>query len=76
MRTRPLKSLPPRLQTEDKSAIAYARVSNALQAKSGLGLEAPQAALVRLAEAEGHWLVETYQKVDTGKGSDAPDRRR
>jgi hypothetical protein len=76
MRTRPLKSLPPRLQTEDKSAIAYARVSNALQAKSGLGLEAPQAALVRLAEAEGHWLVETYQKVETGKGSDAPDRRR
>jgi DNA invertase Pin-like site-specific DNA recombinase len=41
-----------------------------------LGLEAQQAALARLAEAEGHWLVETYQKVEIGKGSDALDRGR
>jgi hypothetical protein len=32
-------------------------------ASPGLGLEAQQAALARLAEAEGHWLVETYHKV-------------
>jgi hypothetical protein len=55
---------------------AYTRVSNALQGKSGLGLEAQQAALARLAEAEGHWLVETSQKVEIGKGSDALDRGR
>jgi hypothetical protein len=59
-----------------ESAIAYTRVSNPLQSKSGLGLEAQQAALARLAEAEGHWLVETYQKVETGKGSDTLDGRR
>jgi hypothetical protein len=41
-----------------------------------LGLEAQQAALARLAEVERHWLVETYQKVETGKGSDTLDGRR
>jgi Resolvase, N terminal domain len=79
MHTRPLKISPPRLQTKGRrheSAIAYTRVSNPLQGKSGLGLEAQQAALARLAEAEGHWLVETYQKVETGKGSDPLDGRR
>jgi DNA invertase Pin-like site-specific DNA recombinase len=60
----------------DESAGAYTRVSSPLQGKSGLGLEAQQAALARLAEAEGHWLVETYQKVETGKGSDPLDGRR
>jgi hypothetical protein len=52
MHTRPLKSSPPRLQTEGRrreSAIACTRVSSPLQGKSGfksgLGLEAQQAAL-------------------------------
>jgi hypothetical protein len=43
--------------------------------KSGLGLEAQQAALARFAETEGYLLVETFQEVETGKGSDALDRR-
>ena len=58
-----------------KSAIAYARVSTAQQGRSGLGLEAQQAALARFAEAEGYNLVETFNEVETGKGADALDRR-
>jgi DNA invertase Pin-like site-specific DNA recombinase len=58
-----------------KTAIAYTRVSTAQQGKSGLGLEAQQAALVRFAEAEGFDLVQTFQEVETGKGADALNRR-
>ena len=58
-----------------KTAIAYTRVSTVQQGKSGLGLEAQQAALSRFAEAEGFDLVQTFQEVETGKGGDALDRR-
>ena len=58
-----------------KTAIAYTRVSTASQGRSGLGLEAQQAALARFAEAEGFKLLETFTEVETGKGSDALDRR-
>lgn len=58
-----------------KTAIAYTRVSTAQQGKSGLGMEAQQAALARFAEAEGYNLVQTFQEIETGKGSDALDRR-
>jgi DNA invertase Pin-like site-specific DNA recombinase len=58
-----------------KMAIAYTRVSTAQQGKSGLGMEAQQAALVRFAEAEGFDLVQTFQEVETGKGADALNRR-
>jgi DNA invertase Pin-like site-specific DNA recombinase len=58
-----------------KTAIAYTRVSTAQQGKSGLGLEAQQAALFRFAKAEGFDLVQTYQEVETGKGADALNRR-
>jgi DNA invertase Pin-like site-specific DNA recombinase len=57
------------------SAIAYIRVSTARQGRSGLGLEAQQTALARFAEAEGYKLVQTFEEVETGKGSDALDRR-
>ena len=56
-------------------AIAYVRVSTARQGKSGLGLEAQQAALARFAEAEGYNLIQTFEEVETGKGADALDRR-
>jgi DNA invertase Pin-like site-specific DNA recombinase len=58
-----------------KTAIAYTRVSTASQGRSGLGLEAQQTALARFAEAEGFNLLETFSEVETGKGSDALDRR-
>src|SRR6202051_5031626 len=57
------------------TAIAYIRVSTARQGKSGLGLEAQQAALARFAEAEGYNLIQTFKEGETGKGADALDRR-
>jgi DNA invertase Pin-like site-specific DNA recombinase len=58
-----------------KTAIAYTRVSTQRQGRSGLGLEAQQAALAHFAKAEGYKLVETFQEIETGKGADALDRR-
>jgi DNA invertase Pin-like site-specific DNA recombinase len=58
-----------------KSAIAYIRVSTQKQGRSGLGLEAQQAALARFADAEGYDLTRTFQEVETGKGADALERR-
>lgn len=56
-------------------AIAYIRVSTAKQGKSGLGMEAQQEAIARFAQAEGIEIAETFLEVETGKGSDALDRR-
>ncbi|WP_316229444.1 recombinase family protein, partial [Bradyrhizobium sp. SZCCHNR1070] len=58
-----------------KPAVAYVRVSTGRQGKSGLGLEAQQAALVRFAEAEGYEFVQLFTEVETGKGADALERR-
>jgi DNA invertase Pin-like site-specific DNA recombinase len=58
-----------------KAAIAYIRVSTSQQRKSGFGLEAQQAAVARFAEAEGYALVETYEEVETGKGSNTLELR-
>jgi DNA invertase Pin-like site-specific DNA recombinase len=55
--------------------IAYVRASTSKQDRSGLGLEAQQEALSRFAEAEGFELVRTYVEVETGRGSDALERR-
>jgi DNA invertase Pin-like site-specific DNA recombinase len=57
------------------SAIAYLRVSTRQQGQSGLGIEAQRTALARFAEAEGMTLLGEYVEVETGKGSDALDRR-
>jgi len=56
-------------------AIAYIRVSTAKQGRSGLGMEAQQEAIARFAESEGFEIAETFLEVETGKGSDALDRR-
>ena len=57
------------------AAIAYYRVSTARQGKSGLGIEAQKAAVQRFATAEGIDLIGEHVEVETGKGSDALDRR-
>jgi DNA invertase Pin-like site-specific DNA recombinase len=58
-----------------QQAIAYYRVSTARQGRSGLGIEAQKAAVHRFAEAEGFELTLEFVEVETGKGSDALDRR-
>ena len=58
-----------------KSAIAYYRVSTERQRRSGLGIEAQRAAVVRFAEAEQITLVGEYVESESGKGIDALDRR-
>jgi DNA invertase Pin-like site-specific DNA recombinase len=55
--------------------VSYIRVSTAQQGKSGLGLEAQKAALARFIEGEGFQLVGEFVEVETGKGSDALERR-
>lgn len=58
-----------------KTAIGYVRVSTGTQGRSGLGLDAQRAAIVRFAEAESFDVVEWFEEVETGKGADALDRR-
>jgi DNA invertase Pin-like site-specific DNA recombinase len=55
--------------------VSYLRVSTAGQGKSGLGLEAQREAMARFAQGEGLDIVAEYVEVETGKGSDALDRR-
>src|SRR5215467_12247692 len=56
----------------DGKYVAYYRVSTGKQAKSGLGLEAQQAA-VRTHLNGGRWkLVAELQEVETGKRKDRP----
>jgi len=57
------------------SAIAYYRVSTVRQGRSGLGVEAQKMAVQRFAAAEGFNLIAEHVEVETGKGSDALDRR-
>lgn len=58
-----------------KPAIAYIRVSTQQQGKSGLGIEAQGDALLRFAVAEGFLIAQIFTEVETGKGSDAIDKR-
>lgn len=55
--------------------ITYIRVSTSQQGRSGLGIEAQRQSLRQFAKAEGLELVREFVEVETGKGSDALDRR-
>lgn len=59
----------------DTAVITYIRVSTSQQGRSGLGMEAQRQALRQFAKAEGLELVREFVEVETGKGSDALDRR-
>jgi DNA invertase Pin-like site-specific DNA recombinase len=58
-----------------KRLVAYIRVSTSQQGRSGLGIEAQRGALVRFVKAEGFEIAREFVEVETGKGSDALDRR-
>jgi DNA invertase Pin-like site-specific DNA recombinase len=55
--------------------IAYYRVSTQKQGRSGLGLEGQRAAVAMFAKAEGFAIVAEFTEIETGKGSDALERR-
>jgi len=59
----------------NRKIVAYYRVSTARQGKSGLGLEAQQAACKAFAEAQGCEIIASHVEVETGKGSDALTKR-
>ena len=55
--------------------VAYHRVSTAGQGRSGLGLDAQRAVVQAFAKAEGFDIVAEFTEVESGKGSDALERR-
>jgi DNA invertase Pin-like site-specific DNA recombinase len=58
-----------------KPIITYIRVSTSRQGRSGLGIEAQRQVLALFAQAEGFEVAREFVEVETGKGSDALDRR-
>jgi DNA invertase Pin-like site-specific DNA recombinase len=55
--------------------ITYIRVSTSGQGRSGLGIEAQRQTLAHFAATEGYEVAREFIEVETGKGSDALDRR-
>jgi DNA invertase Pin-like site-specific DNA recombinase len=58
-----------------KLIVTYIRVSTSQQGRSGLGIEAQRETLARFAEGAGFEIAGEFVEVETGKGSDALDRR-
>jgi DNA invertase Pin-like site-specific DNA recombinase len=56
-------------------AVPYIRVSTQKQGRSGLGLEAQREQLMRFAAAESITLTAEFLEIETGKGSNALDKR-
>src|SRR5215472_6692264 len=55
--------------------VAYYRVSTPRQGRSGLGLEAQRKAVAAYAASHGLMIADEFTEIETGKGSDALDRR-
>src|ERR1700692_3985999 len=58
-----------------RQLITYIRVSTSQQGRSGLGIEAQRHTLSQFVQAEGFEVTREFVEVETGKGSDAMDRR-
>src|SRR5215468_6399890 len=56
-----------------REAVGYIRVSTAKQGRSGLGLEAQQAALMKFAEAEGYRFLATFTETESGADDNRPE---
>jgi DNA invertase Pin-like site-specific DNA recombinase len=57
------------------NALGYRRVSTPEQGHSGLGLEAQRRAIETFAASEGITVAGWFTEIETGKGSDALERR-
>jgi DNA invertase Pin-like site-specific DNA recombinase len=55
--------------------ISYRRVSTSEQGRSGLGLEAQAAAIEQFVASRGGQVLQDFVEVETGKGSNALERR-
>jgi len=55
--------------------VAYYRVSTERQGRSGLGLDAQRERCAQFAAQNGMEMIEVFTEVETGKGTDALDRR-
>jgi DNA invertase Pin-like site-specific DNA recombinase len=62
-------------QFVSQCAIAYYRVSTQRQGRSGLGLEAQQIAVAQFAKGTKLDVIAEFTEVESGKGSDALERR-
>jgi DNA invertase Pin-like site-specific DNA recombinase len=60
---------------EMSKIVAYIRVSTDGQHKSGLGEDAQRAAIVAFAAASGFEIADWFVEAETGKGSNALERR-
>jgi DNA invertase Pin-like site-specific DNA recombinase len=58
-----------------RTLVGYVRVSTSQQGRSGFGIDAQREALQRFAAAEAFELGRVFVEIETGKGSDALDRR-
>ncbi len=59
-------------RTKLKNAVAYYRVSTERQGRSGLGLEAQQAAVTAFALANGYSVTTQFTEIESGKKNNRP----
>src|SRR4051812_38515363 len=62
-------------QRQPSTFVAYLRVSTGKQGRSGLGLEAQQAAIAAFMSAGDRLLAPPYVEVESGKNSARPQLR-
>ena len=63
------------MATKPTAFVSYLRVSTAKQGAKGLGIEAQRSAVETFARQEAAAIAAEYVEVETGKGSDALERR-